>query len=67
MPSSLHLQPCPAKQFPVLIMQIMLTKCKKIVGIHLSSHLSNAKIIKNKLYSTFNIPSYCLNWKGEEE
>ena len=28
-----------------------LTKCKKIVGIHLSSHLSNANIIKNKLYS----------------
>lgn len=47
--------------------QMNLTKCKKIVGIHLSSHLSNANIIKNKLYNTFNIPSYCLNWKGEEE
>lgn len=46
--------------------QMNLSKCKKIVGIHLSNDLSNINIIKNKIYETFNIPSYCFNWKGEE-
>lgn len=46
--------------------QMNLSKCKKIVGIHLSKDLSNINIIKNKIYDTFKIPCFCLNWKGEE-
>lgn len=42
-----------------------LSKCKKIVGIHLSKELANINRIKDYIYTNFNIPTYCLNAKGE--
>lgn len=42
-----------------------LTNCKKIFGIHLSKEFANAKLIKDKLFEEFKIPSYCINSKGE--
>ena len=42
-----------------------LSKCKKIVGIHLSKELANINKIKDYIYTNFNIPTYCLNAKGE--
>ena len=42
-----------------------LSKCKKIVGIHLSKELANISKIKTYIYTNINIPTYCLNAKGE--
>ena len=43
-----------------------LSKCKKIVGIHLSSGGANAEKIKYEIQKKFGIPTYVLNKKGEE-
>lgn len=43
-----------------------LSKCKKIVGIHLSSGGGNAEKIKYEIQNKFGIPTYVLNKKGEE-
>lgn len=42
-----------------------LTNCKKIFGIHLSKEFASTKVIKEKLFEEFKIPSYCINSKGE--
>lgn len=42
-----------------------LSKCNKIVGIHLSKELTNINFIKEYIYNNINIPTYCLNAKGE--
>lgn len=42
-----------------------LSKCNKIIGIHVSDQFGNINEIKSKIYSEFNIPTYCFNKKGE--
>lgn len=44
-----------------------LSRCNKIVGIHLSKDLCNPTTVKQKIQGEFGIPTYCLNEKGEEK
>lgn len=43
-----------------------LSKCTKIVGIHLSKELINGSLVKSQIQRQFAIPTYCIDSKGKE-
>lgn len=43
-----------------------LSKCTKIVGIHLSKELIDSTTVKIQIQQQLAIPTYCINSKGEE-